>query len=260
MAAGNVITQADYIEHHLTNWTSGGSGFWSIDLDTLSVSIVLGIIFLLLFALLARCATRTPGVPGRWQNFVEFCVEAVDKTVRQSSQHADTRLIAPMALTIFVWVFLMNFMDLIPIDLFPWVFKYVGIQHFRPVPTANPSLTFAMSIVVFILIIFYNLKCKGLLGLTKEMLSKPFGWYLMPINVAFRLIEEFVKPISLSLRLFGNLFAGEIVFILIAMLPWYLQLSLGMIWTLFHVLVISIQAFIFMMLTIIYLSMAQETH
>ncbi len=135
-----------------------------------------------------------------------------------------------------------------------------GVDTFRLVPTADPTLTFAMSIGVFLLVIYYNVKSKGLLGLGKEMVSKPFGWYLAPINLLQRLVEECVKPVSLSLRLFGNLFAGEIVFILIALLPWWLQAPLGFVWTLFHLLVIVIQAFIFMMLTIVYIGLAQESH
>lgn len=256
----NIISQADYVQHHMQNWQvswQGASPFWTFNVDTIIVSLTLGLVFLGLFYLIARRAVV--GVPSRWQNFVEMAVEAVDNTV-QDAMHGDRRLIAPLALTIFMWVFLMNFMDLIPVDLLPRVMGSVGIHHFRAVPTADVTQTFAMSITVFALLIFYNIKSKGMLGLTKEVLSRPFGWYLMPVNVIFRIVDECVKPMSLALRLFGNLFAGELIFILIAMLPWWGQFTLGVVWTVFHILIITIQAFIFMMLTIVYLSMAQESH
>ncbi len=259
------VNPDEYIQHHMHNWhlnlhnfTFSDGGFWTLDLDTIIVSIALGLVFLILFAVIARRAKA--GKPSKWQNFVELSVESVDSVVKESCHHGDRRLIAPMALTIFMWVFLMNFMDLVPVDALPRLMGFAGAPYFRAVPTADPALTFALSLTVFVLIIFYNLKSKGFLGLSKEMLSKPFGWYLFPVNVVFRLIEEFAKPVSLSLRLFGNLFAGEIVFILIAMMPWWGQFPLGVVWTLFHALVITIQAFIFMMLTIVYLSMAQEAH
>ena len=258
------ITDAEYVQHHMQNWqlnlhnfTIGNGGFWTLNLDTIIVAFVLGVLFLSLFYWVAR--SPHAGVPGKLQNFVELAVEKVDSTVKESF-HGNTGFIAPLALTIFVWVFLMNFMDLVPVDLLPRLLALVGVHHFRAVPTADAMQTFAMSISVFILIIFYNLKAKGGIGLTKEMLSRPFGWYLFPINVIFRFIDECVKPMSLALRLFGNLFAGELIFILIAMLPWWMQFTLGVVWTVFHILIITIQAFIFMMLTIVYLGMAQETH
>jgi F-type H+-transporting ATPase subunit a len=154
---------------------------------------------------------------------------------------------------------MMNVMDLLPIDLLPRILEFFGVKHFKSVPTADPNMAFAMSLSVFGLIIFYNVRMKGW-GLVKEVLTQPFGAYLFPLNVAFRLIEEFVKPLSLALRLFGNMFAGELVFILIALLPWWAQWVPGGIWSIFHILIITIQAFIFMMLTIVYLSMAHETH
>ena len=221
------------------------------------ISLLFGCIFLSLFYAIARRASV--GIPGQLQNFAEIAVEAVDRTV-QDSFHGNRHFIAPLALTIFMWVFLMNFMDMVPVDLLPRLLGYANVEHFKVVPTADPMLTFAMSITVFILIIFYNLKSKGVVGLTKEILSKPFGGKLFPINILFRLIDECVKPMSLALRLFGNLFAGELVFILIALLPWWCEYTLGVVWTIFHLLVITIQAFIFMMLTIVYLSLAQESH
>lgn len=256
------LTPAKYIEHHLHHWhyklPFGHSSFWTLNVDTLLVSAVLGVLFLGLFYFVARRATV--GVPRGWQNFVELLVEFVDKTVKESF-HGESKLIGPLALTIFIWVFLMNFMDLIPVDLLPRIMSDgFNVGYFKAVPTADPMLTFALSITVFFLIVFYNLKSKGLFGLIKEMLSKPFGWYLFPINIAFRLLEELVKPLSLALRLFGNMFAGELIFILIAVMPWWIQWAPGGIWAIFHILIITIQAFIFMMLTIVYLSMAQEKH
>ena len=221
------------------------------------ISIVLGILFLFLFYLVAR--RPTIDVPKKGQNFVELAIDTVDGTVKDSF-HGDRRLIAPLGLTIFIWVFLMNFMDLIPVDFLPRLFHYAGVEHFKAVPTADPALTFGMSITVFLLIIYYNIKMKGGIGLTKEILSKPFGWYLVPLNISFRLIDELVKPMSLALRLFGNLFAGELIFILIALLPWWMHFTLGIVWTVFHLLIILIQAFIFAMLTVVYLTMAQESH
>jgi len=198
------------------------------------------------------------GVPGHWQNFVETMVEFVDKTVKES-YHGTSQLIAPLALTIFIWVFLMNFMDLVPVDLLPSTLSWFGIDYFRSVPTADPNITFGLSLTVFAMLIYFNIKIKGVVGLGKEMATQPFGIYLMPINILFRVLEEFVRPISLSLRLFGNLFAGELIFILIALLPWWIQWTAGGVWSIFHILIIAIQAFIFMMLTIVYLSMAHET-
>lgn len=258
------IEKAEYIQHHmqnlqlnLHNFTLSNGGFWTIDLDTVLVSVVLGCLFLFLFYWVARKAHS--GVPTKGQNLVEISIESIGKIVKDSCHH-DRLFISSIALTIFIWVFLMNFMDLVPVDLLPAFMKLFGVHYFRAVPTADPSMTFAMSIGVFILIIYYNLKTKGGWGFSKEVMSKPFGWYLVPVNIAFRLIEECVKPVSLSLRLFGNLFAGEIVFILIALLPWWAQYTLGFTWTMFHLLVITIQAFIFMMLTIVYLGLAQESH
>ena len=264
MYAQAKITPAEYVQNHMFHWnlnlhnfTFTDGGFWTLNLDTLFISILLGLLFIFIFCIFARRATV--GVPGKWQNAIEMVVEFVDSTVKNSF-HGDRSLIAPLALTIFLWVFLMNFMDLVPVDFIPRLFYISGIKDFKVVPTADPTLTFALSITVFILVIFYNFKMKGIIGLGREVLSRPFGWYLMPINIIFRLIDEGVKPISLALRLFGNLFAGELIFILIALLPWWGQFTLGMVWTLFHLLVITVQAFIFMMLTVVYISLSVESH
>lgn len=265
MSHSGQVTSTEYIEHHLnhsqyalTQNSSDESGFFNLNVDTFCVSLFMGLLFLIVFRWVAKRAVV--GVPGKLQNFVEMIVEFIDSTVKES-YHGKSGLVAPLALTIFVWVFLMNFLDLIPVDALPRIAAFFGFNHFKSVPTADPNATFAMSLSVFALIIYYNIKIKGGLGLIKEMLTKPFGPWLFPINVAFRLLEEVVKPISLALRLFGNMFAGELIFILIAaLLPWWIQWIPGSIWAIFHILIITIQAFIFMMLTVIYISMAHDSH
>lgn len=258
------LTSQEYVQHHLNhlmlnlhNGTISNGGFFTLNLDTFLLSVVLGLIFLTTFRFAAGRATA--GVPGKWQAFVEIILEFVDGLVKQTFQGKDA-LLAPLSLTIFIWVFLMNLMDLLPVDLLPRLLGLVGVPYFRAVPTADPNLTFGMSIMIFFLVIFYNLRSKGVVGLLKEMLTEPFGKALFPINFIFRLVEEFVKPLSLALRLFGNMFAGELIFILIALLPFYAQWMPGGIWSIFHILIIVLQAFIFMMLTIVYLSMAHQSH
>ncbi|MBM4202182.1 MAG: F0F1 ATP synthase subunit A, partial [Gammaproteobacteria bacterium] len=208
-----------YIIHHLTP-LSTGEGFWTLHLDTLFFSIVLGAVFLVIFKKAAEKATS--GVPGPLQNFAEMLVEFVDTQVKDSF-HGRSALIAPLALTIFLWVWLMNFMDLIPVDLLPSIGKAVGLGYLRVVPSTDLNATFAMSISVFILILFYSVKIKGPIGFAKEMLLTPFGPWMIPFNLLLKLVEEIAKPISLGLRLFGNMYAGELIFILIALLPWYVQ-------------------------------------
>ncbi|OGT30037.1 MAG: F0F1 ATP synthase subunit A [Gammaproteobacteria bacterium RIFCSPHIGHO2_12_FULL_35_23] len=260
------MSSEEYVQHHLGHLqlslhtmtlTTNNPGFWVIDLDALGLAIVLGLAFLILFRLVAIRVVE--GTPGKLQNFVEIIVEFVDRLVKETF-HGKSNLIAPLALTIFIWVFLMNMMDLIPVDLLPGLFGLMGIDYFRSVPTADPNITFGLSIPVFCIIMFYSFKVKGVLGFGKEIFFKPFGPYLLPINFIFKVIEELVKPLSLALRLFGNLFAGELIFILIAIMPWWIQFIPGGIWSIFHLLVIVLQAFIFMMLTIVYLSMAHEEH
>ncbi|MBX3708410.1 MAG: F0F1 ATP synthase subunit A [Gammaproteobacteria bacterium] len=257
------VSPGQYIQHHLEHLTLNlktftlgeGGGFWTLNLDTLLVSIFIG---LLVFGTLSIAARRVAEIPGRLQNFAEIIIEYVDKTVHEIFHHKST-FIPSLALTIFLWIFFMNAMDLLPVDLLPRIASVFGISHFKSVPTADPNATFAMSLTVFALIIFYNLKAKKH-RLLKEMLTFPFGPYLFPINFVFRLIEECVKPLSLALRLFGNMFAGELIFILIAVMPWWIQWPPGAIWAIFHILIITLQAFLFMMLTIIYLSMAHDAH
>jgi F-type H+-transporting ATPase subunit a len=263
----------EYIQHHLTNLCVGdcdpvthqAAGFWAFHLDTMFISYALAaLIVLVSYRLSARL---NPGVPGGFQNFVETILEFVGGQVKDTFP-GHNPLIAPLALTIFVWVWLMNFMDMIPVDLIPQIAHVVGISHLKAVPTTDLNTTLAMSLTVFALIIFYNIKVKGLVGYLKMFLFHPFGKFLVPVNIVMTLIEELAKPLSLGLRLFGNLFAGELVFMLIALiggtlavgaaaafwLPLQTVLDLG--WLIFHLLVITLQAFIFMVLTIVYLAMA----
>jgi F-type H+-transporting ATPase subunit a len=260
------LTSEEYIEHHLTfmqldlhtmKLTHGSQGFWVLNIDSLFMTCFLGLLFLGLFYWFARKAKAD--VPGKFHCFIEMIVEFVNGAVQETFR-APSTLIGPLSMTIFVWVFLMNFVDLIPVDLIPRAAEMAGLSHFRAVPTADINITLGMSLTVFFLMIIYNFKGKGALGFGKEILTQPFGVWLMPLNVLFRLLEDCVKPISLSLRLYGNLFAGELIFILIALLPWWIQWPFGGVWAIFHILIITIQAFIFMMLTIVYLSMAYHRH
>jgi F-type H+-transporting ATPase subunit a len=250
------LTTNEYIRHHLHN-LSIGEGFWTWDIDTLLTAAVIGFIFLGIFRFVAVRATS--GVPGKLQNFVELVFEFVNTQVKDTF-HGKSKLIGPLALTIFVWVFLMNLMDLLPVDLPGIILGWFGVEYFRIVPTTNPNATLGMSISVFFLIIFYNFKMKGWKGVLKEFTCHPFGIWLLPFNLFLKIIEELAKPLSLGLRLFGNLYAGELIFILIALIPWWGQWLLGGPWAIFHILVITIQAFVFMMLTIVYLSLAYESH
>ncbi|MDW5375905.1 F0F1 ATP synthase subunit A [Halomonas sp. HP20-15] len=268
MSSGEILKEVDsvqYIQHHLQNW-SIGEGFWALNLDTLILSWLLagGAIY---FAWRVGRQFTTER-PGRIQNFLESVVEFVNV---QSSALFPQRdpLVGPLALTIFIWVFLMNFMDLIPVDLLPlaaqWVGSWFGADphhvYFRAVPTADLSMTFAMAISVFCLTIFYGIRSKGVVNWVKGYLTHPFGKWLAPVNVIMSLVEEVAKPISLALRLFGNLFAGELVFMLIALVGfhWYMlpvQAAFGFAWTTFHLLIILIQSFIFMLLSVVYLALA----
>ena len=257
MATGSAT---DYIVHHLTNLTVG-AGFWTFHLDTLFFSVALGLTLLVLFRLAAVRATS--GVPGGLQNFVETLVEFVDRQVKDTF-HGKSALIAPLALTIFCWVFLWNAMDLVPVDALPEPAKALGVPYLRVVPSTDLNATFGLSITVFLLIIFYSIKIKGPAGYAREFLTHPFGPYLFPANLILNIVELVAKPVSLGLRLFGNLYAGEMIFILIALLygaGWLLGAFAGVLqlgWAIFHLLVITLQAFIFMVLTIVYLSMAHE--
>lgn len=258
-----LLTPGQYIQHHLEHLTlnlktmtiDADGGIWQLNLDTLIVSLVIAACIMITL----RCvAVRMKEIPTRLQSFVEVTYEFIDKSVHEVFHHKTT-FIPSLALSIFLWVFFMNAMDLLPVDLLPRIAGFFGLPYFKSVPTADPNATFAMSISVFLLIVIYNLRVKKF-RLLKEMLTFPFGKYLFPINFAFRIIEECVKPLSLSLRLFGNMFAGELIFILIALMSWKIQWAPGAIWAIFHILVITLQAFLFMMLTIIYISMAHDAH
>ena len=268
-----------YIKHHLQNlqvcstdqgwvWNSMENmecqgNFWTFNVDTLFFSFVLGVIFLWLFRKIAVSASVNK--PGKLQAFVEMVFEFVDTNIKDTF-HGKNKLIAPLGLTIFVWIFLMNFMDLIPVDWLPSAASLIGIDYLKVVPTTDINATFAMSLSVFILIIFYSIKIKGVLGFIKELTLHPFSSnnifvqaLFIPLNLVLEGAAFIAKPISLALRLFGNLYAGELIFILIALMGWW-QLPLHFPWALLHLLVIFLQAFIFMMLTTVYLSMAHEDH
>ena len=266
MSAEGGLTTTGYIQHHLTNLAvcsdaakdAAGHchGFWTFHLDTLLVSGILG---LLVFGLMAKVASKaSTGVPGGLQNFIEMVVGLVDQQVKDTF-HGKSKLVTPLAITIFVWVFVMNAMDLIPVDFLPLLAGAVGIHYLKAVPTTDPNLTFGMSLTVFVTMIVMGFKVKGFGGFMHEVFTVPFGAKLAPVNLLFRVIEDVAKPISLSLRLFGNMYAGEMVFILIALLGLW-QLPLALPWALFHILIITLQAFVFMMLTIVYMSMASESH
>lgn len=245
-----------YIVHHLTP-LSTGEGFWTLHLDTLFFSAVLGALFIWFFKTAAdKATTETPGLV---QNFAEMMIEFVDGQVKDTF-HGRSKLIAPLGLTIFCWVFFWNAMDLLPVDLLPTIGSMMGIEYLRVVPSTDLNATFALSISVFALIIFYSILIKGPWGFAKELLFQPFGPWMLPFNLILKLVEEIAKPISLALRLFGNLYAGELIFILIALLPPLVQPLLSFPWAIFHLLIITLQAFIFMVLTIVYLSMAHEDH
>lgn len=253
-------TTAEYISHHLT-FLSSGDSFGSVHLDTLFFSILSALIFLFVFRKVAKKATS--GVPGKLQCFIEMIIEWVNGLVKDNF-HGSRDFIAPLALTVFCWVFLMNAIDLIPVDFLPQFANLFGIHYLRAVPSADISATLGMSICVFFLILFYTVKSKGFSGLVKEYTLHPFNhWAFIPVNFVLETVTLLAKPISLAFRLFGNMYAGELIFILIAVmymadnfLLQALGIPLHLAWAIFHILVITLQAFIFMMLTIVYLSIA----
>jgi F-type H+-transporting ATPase subunit a len=281
---GHGETADEYIQHHLTNlqvcriegqwvWNSAEQpavckgNFWTVNVDSMAWSIVLGLVFCVLFRKVAK--TFTTGRPGKLQAMVEAVVTFVDQSVRDTFTGHPSKMVAPLALTIVAWVFLMNLMDLIPVDFLPWTAGRLGVPYFRVVPTTDVNVTFGMSISVFLLTIFYSLKIKGPIGFGKEFTFHPIapatkglGLLAAPVVIAFNLVLELVsfiaKPLSLSLRLFGNMYAGELIFILIGLLGIW-QLPLHWPWAVFHILIIALQAYIFMMLTIVYLSQAHDT-
>ena len=285
MAAEQPTSAGEYIQHHLkflsNKESSGILDFHTIHWDSIFFSVLLALLFAVSFYLAARKAKANPGVPRGFQSFVEFVVEWVDSQVKDSF-HGNSKLIPALALTIFSWVLLFNAMDILPVDLLPAIAHGFGIEHLKVVPSTDVNVTFALSLSVFALIIFYSIKMKGLGGFIAEFTLQPFvaknpvvKAILVPFNLLLEIVPFLARPISLSLRLYGNLFAGEMIFLLLAALSlqgvqqlshvggWGLliaQFVLALVWAIFHLLVITLQAFIFMVLTIVYLSMAHEHH
>ncbi|VXB21672.1 F0 sector of membrane-bound ATP synthase, subunit a [Luteimonas sp. 9C] len=265
MAADAELTPTSYIQHHLQNLTAstGEGGFWTLHVDTLITALLMGGLMVFMFWLATRKATA--GVPGKWQAFVEICLEFVDKQARDT-YHGTSKLVTPIAITLFFWILLMNLLKMIPADFIAKPLELLGVAYWKPVPTADVNATLGLSISVFFLTVFFALRAKGLGGLTKEFLFAPFGKWMVPFNLILNIVEWLSKPISLAMRLFGNMFGGEIVFLLIWVLGGASLLGvfgggvLGLGWMLFHLLVIPLQAFIFMMLSIVYLSLAEDDH
>jgi F-type H+-transporting ATPase subunit a len=287
--ATEYATSGEYIKHHLQNltygqlpagyervdhhgnvevlsastWTVAHSsqeakdmGFWAVNLDSMGFSIGLGLLFLFFFRMAAKKAAL--GVPTGLQNFVEWIVEFIDDAVRGSFSHKNP-LVAPLALTIFVWVFLMNFMDLIPVDWIPYLATMAGAPYMKVVPSTDPNVTFGLSLSIFFLVLFYSVKMKGPGGFFAELAFQPFPKFLFPVNLLLEGVGLIAKPISLALRLFGNMYAGEMIFgggWILAVFGGALQWA----WAVFHILIITLQAFIFMTLTIVYMDMAHSEH
>ncbi|WP_260293384.1 F0F1 ATP synthase subunit A [Sedimenticola hydrogenitrophicus] len=285
--AGDTLTSSEYIKHHLTNLTYGqhadGSwglahsaaeakemGFWAIHVDTMFWSILLGGLFIYFGKKVADRVSS--GVPGGLQNFAEWLVEFIDNSVRGSFSGRNP-LVAPLALTIFIWIFLQNLMDLVPVDVIPHLAGAIGIHFMKVVPSTDPNATFGMAIGVFMLTLYYSIKIKGVGGFMGELTLQPFSsdnaivkLLFIPINFVLEFVSLIAKPISLALRLFGNMYAGEMIFILIAIM-YNAGVVLGLFggvlqlgWAIFHILIITLQAFIFMTLTIVYLDMAHNDH
>lgn len=294
--ASDYASSSEYIKHHLQNLTYGqlpagyerqdhagnvevlqqatwtvahnaaeakDMGFWAINLDSMIFSIGLGVLFLFFFRLAARRATA--GIPAGLQNFVEWIVEFIDGAVRGSFSHKNA-LVAPLALTVFVWIFLLNLMDLIPVDWIPYAASLAGVPYLKVVPSTDPNVTFGLSLSIFFLVLYYSVKMKGPGGFFAELAFQPFPKWLFPVNLLLEGVGLIAKPISLALRLFGNMYAGEMIFILIALMfggGWIMAVFGGALqwaWAVFHILIITLQAFIFMTLTIVYLDMAHSEH
>lgn len=273
--AGSNPTSSEYIQHHLQNLTFGNHpengwslaqtagqaeemGFWAIHLDTMAWSLVMGFLFIWLFRKVGKVATS--GVPGKLQCAIEMVFEFVEGSMSGAFRHKNS-LIGPLALTLFVWIFLMNLLDLLPIDIVPMLFAKLGVDYMKIVPTTDPNSTLGVALGVFILTLYYSIKIKGAGGFAKELSFTPFNhWALIPFNLVMEIVGQLVKPISLGLRLFGNMYAGEVIFTLIALLPFWISWTLNVPWAIFHILIITLQAYIFMMLSVVYLNMAHEQH
>jgi F-type H+-transporting ATPase subunit a len=280
MASEETLTPASYIQHHLKNLAitvDEGSAFWTIHVDTFATSLVVGLGMVFAFWLATRKATA--GVPGKWQAFVEIVLEFVDKQAKDA-YHGPSRLVTPIAITLFCWILVLNSIKMIPADFLAGPFAWLSVQvatllgaahpehynYWKPVPTADLNATFGLSLSVFFLMIFFALRAKGLGGFVHELFTAPFGKWMFPANLLLNAVELLSKPVSLAMRLFGNMFAGEVLFLLIWALGGVGLVGvaasglLGLGWMLFHLLVIPLQAFIFMMLSIVYLSLMEEGH
>jgi F-type H+-transporting ATPase subunit a len=279
MAAEGTHGTSEYIIHHLTNLkldlSSGridpeATGFWVLHLDSMIFSVFLALVFVVMFRIAARRATS--GVPGKWQAFIELCVSFVDGQVRDAYHHG-AKFVAPMTLAVGFWVFFMNFMDMLPVDLLPAAAGAVGVSHLRTVPSTDPNIALGLSLTVFLIAFGYSFVAKGFRGVASEFLFQPFGKWMMPVNFLLKSVEELAKPISLGLRLFGNMYAGEMIFILLGTftlsyaatslgsnLGFLTQVLLATGWTIFHILIISLQAYIFMTLTVVYMAMSADHH
>lgn len=267
MAAGKELNASDYIQHHLTFFAKpiGEGGFWTLHVDTLVTSAILGVIAFGFLWLVVRAATA--GVPGKRQAFVELAASFVDDQVKVVF-HGNRDFIAPLALTVVVWVLLMNAMDFLPVDIMAAILGALGLHHWRLVPTADVNTTFALALSVWLLTIYFSIAVKGLGGWLHELFCAPFGSnpLLWPANLLFNLVEYVSKPLSHSLRLYGNMFAGEIIFLLLwtwaatGLAGVIFGALLGVGWAIFHILIVVLQAYLFMMLTIVYISMAHESH
>ncbi len=286
--ASETLTSSEYIRHHLQNLTFGhhdGSwglahdaaeaadmGFWAINVDSMGMTLLLGGLLMWFFRSVAKKVEA--GVPSGAQNFAEWVIDFINDSVRGSFSGRNP-MVAPLAFTIFLWIFLMNLMDLLPIDLVPEIAKFIGSNvfgmdphavFFKVVPSTDPNVTFGMAFGVFFLVLFYSIKIKGLGGFVGELTLEPFGKWAIPANFLLEGVNLISKPISLALRLFGNMYAGEMIFILIAIMfsAGAVMASLGGLlqvgWAIFHILIITLQAFIFMTLTIVYLDMAHQEH
>ncbi|GGK14546.1 F0F1 ATP synthase subunit A [Luteimonas terricola] len=265
MAAAAELTPTSYIQHHLQNLTAsvGEGSFMTLHVDTLVSSLAMGLLITFLFWAGTRRATA--GVPGKWQAFVEIMLEFVDRQARDT-YHGTSKLVTPIAITLFFWILLMNMLKFIPADFFAVPLSWIGVEYWKPVPTADVNATLGLSISVFFLMLFFGLRAKGLGGFTKDFLTTPFGKWMLPANLILNIVEWVSKPISLAMRLFGNMFGGEIVFLLIWVLGGASIVGLlggavfGLGWMIFHILVVPLQAFIFMMLSIVYLSLSEDSH
>ena len=289
------LTTESYIQHHLTNLTCGKTaegwtcnpykvdqmGFWAFHVDSLLWSIMLGGVFILVFKIAMPKKPNPDSAPKGAQNFVEMCIEFVEDNVQSLFGSIKNTLIAPLALTVFVWILLMNLMDLVPVDFLPvlaghlaYLFAGESVEwinspesfYFKVVPTTDPNITLGMAFAVFILTIYYSITVKGVKAFIAELTLHPFGKWLIPVNFVLEMVNFIAKPVSLGLRLFGNLYAGEMIFILIALMLFFSSIPVGilgfglhLVWALFHILIVALQAFIFMALTIAYLAMAHET-